>query len=128
MVTATENSWVDSIKTAWAFARPLIEPACQYGEYSIEMIERKVLNQKWQLWTGEKSACITEIYSSDLGRCMSMPYCGGDLDELIQNYDRMEEFARDMGCVQLFLMGRPGWLRVFKDKGFKAENIIGKRL
>ena len=117
-----------SLQNAWEIARPYIEPACEYGEYSIEMIEKKIMSLEWQVWLGKKSAWVTEIFTNDLGRCMTMPYCGGDLEELIENYDRMEQFARDIGCVKLYLMGRPGWLRVFREKGFKEEHIIGKLL
>ena len=117
-----------SISQAWEKARPFIEPACRYGEYSIEMIEAKVLSQKWMVWLGENCAWITELFDNDLGRCMTIPYCGGDMKELLRNYPRMEQMARELGCVKLYMMGRPGWFRVFEKQGFKQEHIIGKRL
>lgn len=120
----------ESIRDAWKIAKPLIAEAVKYGEYTIEMIEAKVISQEWMIWlsgTG-KSAWITEIFENDLGRCLTIPYVGGEMDELLENYDMIERMARDLGCVKLYLMGRAGWFRVFQDRGFKQEHIIGKRL
>ena len=118
----------ESIRTAWEKAKPYIEPATKHGDYSIDMIEEKVLSGKWMLWLGDKGAATTEIFDNDLGRCMSINYCGGDLHEMLERYPFMERMAKEIGCVKLYLMGRPGWYRVFERYGYKQEHIIGKKL
>ncbi len=117
-----------SVREAWNLARPYIDPATKYGEYSIDMIEEKVVSGQWMVWLGKKCAWVTEMFVNDLGLCMTIPYCGGDMVELLKNYPRIEQMARELGCVKLYMMGRPGWLRVFEKEGFKPEHIIGKRL
>lgn len=118
----------EKLKGSWDFAKGIIEKATRYGVYSIEQVEEKVLNLKWCLWCGEKSAVVTEEWIGDLGRCVTINFAGGDISELLVMYENIELAARSAGCVKIFISGRSGWKRVFRDKGFKDENLIGKEL
>lgn len=112
----------------WAAAKPIIKRAVKYGKYSIEQIEEKVLTLKWALWRGESSAIITENWENDFGPVLTICYAGGELDEVLNMYEVIEDMARDMGCVRIYIMGRPGWKKVMKSRGYSDDNMISKEL
>ena len=116
------------VDEAWQFASKHITEACRHGAYSVEQVEEKVLSGEWMVWTGEKSAITTEVFSNDIGLCLTITHAGGDLRELLRMYDDIEGFARESGCVKMYISGRPGWKKIFSGRGYIDENLIGKRL
>lgn len=72
-----------------------------------------------QLWTGEKSAAVTEIIAYPRQKVLHLWLCGGDLREITEEMlPKAEDFARKEGCTRLTTAGRIGWDRVMKTHGF----------
>ena len=112
----------------WQVARPIIERSVKYGKYTIEQIDEKVLGLQWALWMGDNSAILTEQWDNDFGPVMTICYAAGDMDEVLKMYDTIEHAARCMGCIKIYILGRPGWKRVMEGRGYSDENMISKEL
>jgi hypothetical protein len=81
---------------------------------------RFALNQKMaQIWPGYNSAIVTEMINHPTGvRTLNIWLAGGDLDEIMELYWRIEEFAERNNCVAIEVKGRRGWAPVMKQLGF----------
>lgn len=118
----------EKIAKEWAESRPHIIRAIKHGKYRIEEVDEKVLGLKWALWKGKDSAILTELWENDFGPVLTICYAGGEMDEVLRMYDVIEQAARGMGCIKIYIMGRPGWKRVMETRGYKDENMISKEL
>jgi hypothetical protein len=68
-------------------------------------------------------AVITNIVAYPQCSFLNMAFCGGDAvkkwkDPMLQ---LLQRFAREHGCQGIESSGRPGWAKVFKDNGYKAN-------
>jgi len=83
-----------------------------------------------RLWLGERCALVTLIEEDPLERRLLLWLAGGDLGELRETMlPQLEGAARAAGCRRLLIVGRAGWERALKPKGFAPlARIIAKEL
>lgn len=112
--------WQDHIARALA----------RQATHTIEDVEDMIASGMAQLWTGDKSAAVTEIIQQPLSRDFSLWLCGGDLEEICEDMlPRAEKWAKGQGCTRVLTSGRPGWDRVMKNYGYApVANICAKVL
>ncbi len=121
----SEEEWV----VRWRFAEPLIRKALKHTDcYNIKDVEEGIKKGVFHLWTGEKSAIITEIIEYPRLRAINLLFCGGDYKELQSMLPSIEQFAKHFGCKRLYGGGRKGWLRKLKHLGFVQEYMIRKEI
>ena len=121
----SEEEWV----TRWQFAKPLIKEALRHTDcYNIKAVEEGIKKGVFHLWTGEKSAMITEIIKYPRLSAINLLFCGGDYEELQSMLPSIEQFAKHFGCKRLYGGGRKGWLRKLKPLGFVQEYMIRKEI
>lgn len=85
-----------------------------------------------QLWLSDDGlgAAVTEInnYPSGLKRAVIW-LSAGRLESVVSMDEDFAALARELGCHEVRLYGRPGWGRALRDSGWETDSIIAtKRL
>ena len=111
-------------KEAWLKSRKYILEALDRGidTHSEKDIFYAISRNEAQLWTGQKSACVTEIVTYPRYKMLRFWLGGGDLEELKEMEKPICEWAKSIGCKKSMIMGRKGCSRV-KDKDRAYEEV-----
>jgi len=103
-----------SIFDKWAFAKPLLEKAINqcHGTHTIDDICLMVGAGHFTLWTGEKSAVLTEVTTYPKIKALNYFMVCGDLEELMHMKENIiEPTAKENGISRVQGGGRDGWAR-----------------
>ena len=95
-----------------------------------ETIRRQAKERERQIWAVSRdmvviAVAVTEIYELASGRVCWIWVAAGDVpdpDDMRSVYQRIEDWARSIGCTSIGINGRKGWLRVLP--GFKQTAIV----
>lgn len=94
--------------------------------WSVDVVAAKVSDGLMQVWTiedaGELIGVIcTEVYDTAAGLTCAMPIvqCDDMARAIDTVLDDVEAWARDQRCVRLEGMGRAGWDRTLRDRGWR---------
>jgi hypothetical protein len=121
-----------SFERAWAACAPLLDRALARGgrTHGLEDVRDMILRGEAQLWRTPRSAVVTLIEADPRERRLLVWLAAGDLAELREAaLDAVERFARAHGCRRILLVGRAGWERALRDKGFAPlARVIAKEL
>lgn len=98
--------------------------------HTLRDVERMIADGEAQLWTGTRSAMVTVVEEEPRERRLVIWLAGGDLKELIaQLRPQAEQWAKDLSCRRVLVMGRPGWERALAPEGYAPlARIIAKDL
>lgn len=93
-------------------------------------VRRMVHRGEAQLWPGRAAAMVTAVEDDPCERRMLIWLAGGELDELRDELlPAAERWARGRGCRRMLIIGRPGWERALKTKGYAPlARLIAKDL
>jgi len=89
------------------------------GTHTLEDVEEGVRNGTLFFWPGHNSAAVTEVIEYPKRRVFHIFLAGGDLEELSIMEESATAFAKHLGCQGMSIAGRRGWVKAFKDKGYK---------
>lgn len=123
------------VDTFWDKALPLFSKAFKYASVKIdpEDVRQDVAVGNQTLWVVFEDtpdnmigAFTIRVKSYPAGLALCGEHLGGErLDEWADNlFGVMEEYARDLGIKNLELIGRRGWEKILKPKGWKADLVI----
>ena len=103
-----------------------IEDALAYGggTHEYEDIVNSVLEGKMQLWPASQSCLVTEITLYPRKKVCHIFLGGGELQEVLDIYRYVVQWAIDQGCSSLTTTGRKGWARVLKDEGWESHLVL----
>ena len=110
-----------SASSEWERCKPWIEAALEYahGTHTIEDIEGGLRAGKFQFWSGRECAAVTVIIVYPRLKALNFFLLGGNLDELLNELEpAICAIARRIGCTREFGVGRKGFERVLKAKGY----------
>lgn len=116
----------------WGFVSEYLESALEHtdGEISLKDIHSDIVNRERQLWIIKRDACyiaaiVTQIYSYNSGiKIGEITIAGGKEHRLWDHFtDVVGEWFKDQGCKFIDIIGRPGWQRLYKDRGFKTAYV-----
>jgi hypothetical protein len=126
------------IRQAWCVAGPLIEKAIKYchGETTLENLYEDLLNDERKLLTihdGHEmiAAVILSMNYFPEKKVCQISFAGGKRMEewSDQGLPTVERIAREAGADAVYIQGRRGWLRKFRDYGYdERATVIGKDL
>lgn len=108
----------------WKRCAPWLERALD-GTYAIQDVWTDVWAGRAQFWPLERSAAVTRIHDYPQASVLRIWLAGGEMDDLLANMWRLEEFARETGCKAIELEGRKGWERVMPD--FRLVSVTLRR-
>lgn len=101
------------------FLRPAIE---RNKTHSIIDIFGLLANNQAFLVALQNSAGILEIIEYPKIKSCRIWLAGGEMDELINIYPKIQKWAKSKGCKRMEILGRKGWKRVHKDH--KEEAVL----
>lgn len=121
-----------SFEAAWARAGPHLDAALEHSgrTHGIEDVEALVRRGEAQFWAAANSAVVSLVEHDPRERRLLVWLAGGDLAELSETVlPQVEAFGRARGCRRLLVVGRAGWERALKPKGFAPlARVIAKEL
>lgn len=130
---------LDEIESAWPAIKGHVEEALSHSAGRLAPDDVKAL-----LATGDMQACIiflpeeerllaticTEVMEYPRAKVLDLALCAGErMDLWLVAMPWMESFAREQGCTQIQVQGRPGWARVLASRGFsEASRLVVKEV
>jgi hypothetical protein len=101
--------------------KPWIEAALEYcnGTYLWEDVVGNIAEGKMQFWPAPRGCMVTEIVVYPRKKVLNIFLAGGELDQLVDMYDDMNEWAKAQGCTGGTMTGRVGWKKVLEPMGWK---------
>lgn len=108
--------------------RHLIQNALKHssGLYSVDDVVRGVADGVLDFWAGERSCMVCHEAIFPQKKIYNIMLASGDLTELYTMIEAVEEHAKSLGCANLSLVGRKGWLRELKDWDFSHVSMVKK--
>ena len=89
-----------------------------HGSTIHDVVERLLHHDGFELWPGQESAVVTELYKGVLTCWLA----GGLLEELEAMAPHIKEKARRDGVSRIMIWGRRGWERTFlRGIGFEPR-------
>jgi len=82
-----------------------------YGTHTEDDVLLMIIAGRLRIWTGEKSALVTEFQEYPQMKVLNVFIGGGDLDELRDMEKNLIPFARANGCKRITGTGRLGWTK-----------------
>lgn len=103
----------------------LLQPAIDRGMdvLTLDDYRDRVLTGDMQLWVDEGYAAVTEVLNYPRSRVVLVHLAGGELDPLIEADGELEKFARIVGATGIEIIGRRGWVRALRDRGYKEAAV-----
>ena len=92
--------------------------------YSPDDIARAVSEGRMQAWENRDSLIVTEILQYPQFCAMNVIVAVGDLRDVMEMQQRVEEFAREHSCKFIRIEGRKGWDRVLPRYGAQNTNRV----
>lgn len=110
----------DDLLSKFLQAKPMLQAALDqgHGEYDLEDIWAGLRDNLYQLWLGPGFAAITEVINYPNTRMVLVHLAGGDLDALKAADEQLVQFAKIVDAKFIKIVGRRGWVRALKDKGY----------
>jgi hypothetical protein len=125
-----EVAFYRALDTEILRCRKWIEAALDRSAVShyFDDVRRMILSGDAQLWSTENGCIVTCFSTFPASKMLQLWLLGGDFEEIYAEQSaKIEAYAKQHGCDQLFVNGRKGWERRLKDRGYKyAATILTK--
>ncbi len=117
----------------WRSIKKILQTALPYSgdTWTLESIYKDLKDEYCQLWVAIndkyeiQAVCVTKIVIYPTGKRLSIVVVAGfNIQEWISYFKAIERFAEDKGCDIIEFVGRPGWERMLKRKGFHKTHIV----
>ncbi len=126
---------VGAIHKLWPTIENLLERVAD-EKVTMSDIYDLVMDGTWMLWVCQvpdtkevTSVIITEFIHYPQVCNLRVVLLSGDDEDWAYGTTFFEDFARINACHEVEVLGRKGWERVLKDKGFKLNHItLSKRI
>ena len=105
------------------------------GRSKVDDLLRFLLNGQMQLWvvfSQEENRIfghvITEVKTYPQCKMLVVQYCAGEENHMQycedEMYNLLDRFAKDAGCSGIELIGRPGWGKHVKKRGYEVQSVM----
>lgn len=120
---------MDTISAALQSCREQIEEALVHGgcTHNFSDVEDCIRAGTAQLWLDEKgpgSLVITEVLRHPNFSEVRCWIVAGQMDRVLAISERIVSWAREIGAVRVTGVGRGGWARVLKQRGWKQVYTV----
>lgn len=114
-------------------ARPWIEAALKADKrplWTLADVGADLERGEAHLWMGDRSCIVSNFpgVGAVPERVIHVWLAGGAMDEILTVTPWMEAQARAMGCTQVTIEGRKGWVRALAPQGYEYQATIIRKL
>jgi hypothetical protein len=121
-----------SFEAEWARCAPWLEAALAHAgrTHSLRDVRAAVERGEARFWPGAASALVAAIETDPGDRRLLIWLAGGAREELEADVLPLAEtWGRENGCRRALIIGRAGWERTLKSKGYAPlARIVAKDL
>ncbi|MFI4966879.1 MAG: hypothetical protein ACHP9T_16125 [Caulobacterales bacterium] len=121
-----------SFEAEWARCAPWLEAALDHAgrTHSLTDVKAAITRGEARFWAGAESALVAAIECDPGERRLLIWLAGGERDELeTEMLPRAEAWGRMHRCRRALVIGRAGWERTLKSKGYAPlARIVAKDL
>lgn len=128
---------VPMVPLLWDQIVPMLELPIEHsnGELSVEGMYERIMDDQMLVLTiyveNKLSACVT-VEKKEFATGKTTLNCttvgGSDMNEWMdQLNDVLEGLAKDYGCEEIYIVGRPGWERMLKKLNYKKIHTVVSR-
>jgi hypothetical protein len=129
----------DMVDMLWPLVSPMIEMAIEHSnnELSLKQIKNAIIDEQMLLLVVYEAELIVatltlERRDFDTGKSViNITTAGGAdlhiwMDKVLLIID---ELAREQGCDEVYIVGRAGWARALKTRGFRTlHTTVGRKV
>jgi hypothetical protein len=118
---------LDKLQAEFARCRPWLEAACERsgGTVAIEDVIHAIGEGRMHFWPGEHCAAVTQVAVFPRVKFLNVVLAGGDLDEIVEHMEpAFRRVAAALGCKRVTCVGRAGWEKALKRRGWKKDAIV----
>jgi hypothetical protein len=124
-----------AIDNLWSFIEPMLDDVAD-EKVHVNDIYNFVLDGTWVLWVCQipdtheiTSVVVTEFIHYPQVCNLRVIFLSGNDEDWAFGMSVFEDFARINHCHDVEVLGRKGWERVLKKRGFKLNHItLSKRI
>lgn len=122
----------EEIDKVWPLAKELVHKACVraggfVSEHHIKEFCKQGTMQLWLVVTESNEVlcvCITEIREyPNYKVCDTKIVTGKDYKKWFHYVDEIAKWASEQGCKKMEIFARPGYVPMFKERGYKATHV-----
>ena len=121
-----------SLEADWARCAPWLDAALAHAGHThgLDDVKAAVERGEARFWAGARSALVAVIETDPGERRLLIWLAGGDREELeTETLPLVEAWGREVGCRRALVIGRAGWERTLKSKGYAPlARIVAKDL
>jgi len=121
-----------NVEAEWARCAPWLEAALDHAgrTHSLSDVKAAIGRGEARFWPGERSGLVALVETDPGERRLLIWLAGGAREELeTELLPRVEAWGRANGCRRALVIGRAGWERTLKSKGYAPlARIVGKDL
>lgn len=121
-----------SLDAEWARCAPWLDAALAHAgrTHSLEDVKAAVARGEARFWPGERSGLVAAVEQDPGERRLLIWLAGGARGELQDELLPLAEaWGRARGCRRVLVIGRPGWERTLRSKGYAPlARIVAKDL
>lgn len=122
---------VDDVDLVWPVVKPMLQRAIEYnqGDFDTNYVLSRLMDSTMQLFVGYDTkdiiyAAVTEILPYQKLRALRIVLMGGkDIDSWVDT-KIFERFALSQACERIEIVGRKGWIKKLKSRGYKQTHYI----
>jgi len=126
---------VELVDQYWSHVLPMLSKAFDYASMKVDEqdVYTDIMSGDQTLWVAFEGtplnlvgAFTVRVKSFPAGKALCGEHLGGDrLNEWVDElFNTMEGYAIHLGITRLELIGRRGWEKLLKSKGWKANTIV----
>ena len=127
------------IPVIWPIVKPMLEAPIKYSHNELcidDMYDRLIKGEMLLLTINKKSEVVAAITCEKrdfpTGKTiLNVTTAGGSaLQDWFEDLDKvMDRVAKEYGCEEIYIVGRPGWVRVLKNVGYeKIHTVVSRKV
>ena len=128
MIQGLRSEYIDSVwEAVWAVLhRAFIHSG---GEFTEETVYNGIKAKSMQLWVdveGDKivSAGVTQISLwPETKVCWILGFTSDVSDHMSEYHELIERWAKSLGCSEIRMKGRKGWMKRLEDFGYEFRHV-----